>query len=591
MILDDLSPDAAEIDLIGWPWHGRVELAVGAPSTQSRIVMPSRTIVNGDPVSASPNDGTWTIEAGDSQAQNTFLWAPPGMADVADPEIEGQGGAWWGRAILRGLLLRAYGNFLPARAGDSEPVGASWPFWLGGKKGQAHLYAQPEGLFLRVIEDDAVSGADAASTAYVTAVAAIDLQQATPDYYVDGALVTTSTVDMSIVDMSPDGSSILLWVLSRNLANPIARSERTGLVRLDLVGTAGSYTGALSVVLSRAAFVGTLVETGPASLPSVGWHQAPLEVKQTTSPWPACGDRIEERQGAIGAYPPSGPTYAGRDGGGTREVGISGAVCNAWFGVGGNIEVIRYDATLTQTISNTRTDGSTGLFRYVETWTNNGANCELTGTTETNTIEYAISGLASNELVMKLRLYSSTGIAADEMTLRTVEQVSAQYNGTTGVLTGEQTRKRYVNGSLIAEQTLTDVPPAGWGLPPNSATAFGFQFGLPSPVLSSGYRIIGDTSTDSIGVFAQIGVMDGSNKASLLASLYRVSGGPNQIASDTVVTPAGAQPDPFSVAHTFSGPPNTLENIETQRMFMRAYNPVTGEIARAWPDLQTVSWV
>lgn len=594
MILDDLSPDAAEIDLIGWPWHGRLELAVGAPSNQSRIVMPSRTIVNGDPVSDNPDDGSWTIALGGDQSNSTFLWAPPGLADLADELVEEQGGAWWGKAILRGTLLNAYGDFRPARAAPGEPAGVSWPVWLDGKKGQAHFYAQSGDLLLRIIEDDAISAAAPAATAYVAEVASIDLQQSTPAYYVDGALVTASQIGLSIVDMTPDGGSILLYVLSRNLANPISRSERTGLVRLDITGSAGSYGGALSVVLSRADFVGTLVEAGPESLPSTPWYVAPSEQTETVSPWPACGANVTRRDGAIGPYgfyPGAGLSYSGYDGSGTRQIGITGVVCNAWFGSAGDVKVIRYDGLLTEQVSNARTDESSGEYEYRETWTDNGTNCELTSTTETNTIEYAISGTATSDLEVTVRLYGPDGLLADQITIRALEEISAHYNGTTAEVTGTQTRKRYLNGGLIAEHTFDSVPPAGWGLPPGSPTAFGYQFSLGDPLMSSRYRIVGDAFPDSIGVFAQAAVMDGSNKASLLGSLYRIDSGANQIASSTTVTPAGAVDDAFSISHTFAAAPHSLANAEALRMFLRAYNPVTGVLARAWPDLQRVSWV
>lgn len=106
----------------GWPWHGLV----------------TRDSVNDLWNIALPNGGAYSFQSGRFYpSPNSFLF-DMGLPDIPSPELEAAGGAWWGRAILRGgiqgphTLEGGYRADLPALSygrGLSPEIGVSRSLW------------------------------------------------------------------------------------------------------------------------------------------------------------------------------------------------------------------------------------------------------------------------------------------------------------------------------------------------------------------------------------------------------------------------------------------------------------------------------
>lgn len=584
MIIDEYSPPASQMDLIGWPWHGRLESRIALPSIR-RLVMSGRTINHGDPVSTNPDDGTWTIER--PLDADTFLWAPPGLVDVPDEAIEEQGGAWWGRAILRPPGCYAYGGLQVARVSSANHQ-AAWPVWFDGVKGQVSVRLQTDtDREIRICPEDTL-GLDEA-VVYTVALDDIDLQQGGPDVYINGSLADRAVIGR-LLDITPDGLSALFAVEASSSA-PSAGGlvMTTGLVRLDITPAADAYTAALSVVVSRADAVGTLSSTDSGSLTFAGLVPAPIETVQSGGVPPSCGQTILRADGELvdaGSAP--GASYRGLDGSQTRVVSRTGALIGAWFGAGGSVEEVRFDLQITEAVSNVRRDDSTGSYEQVTSYAFDGSQCQSTGTTTTDTRAINLHGELDYSLEHRMRLYSPSGLV-DERAHEYRSHTECDVGAATGdALVGTHEQWFYADGVVIAHAVSDSLPTTAWGLPQGAATVFGGQ--VTQPALTHSYVTeIPSSGAAALAVQAQLGVLIGSNHAYMLAALQQVAGTGWEISSGPVATPTGTVDEPLTSAITFTG---TAELRQGNALaFQRAsHNPVTGQLARAWPDLTNVNW-
>lgn len=584
MIVDEYSPPASQIDLIGWPWHGRLESRVAEPPVR-RLVMEGRTINHGDPVSANSDDGTWTIA--EPLSGDTFLWAPPGLVDVPDEAIEEQGGAWWGRAILRQPGCYAYGGLQVARV-SSDNHRAAWPVWFDGVKGQVSVRLQTDtGREIRICPDDTLGLEE--TVVYTVALDDIDLQQGGPDVYINGSLADRAAIGR-LLDITSDGLSALFAVEASSSA-PSAGGlvMTTGLVRLDITPTVDAYTAALTVLVNRADAVGTLSSTDSGSLTFAGLVPAPIETVQSGGVPPSCGQTILRAEGELvdaGSAP--GASHRGLDGSQTRVVSRTGALIGAWFGAGGAVEEVRFDLQITEALSNSRRDDSTGSYEQVTAFTFDGSQCQLTGTTTTDTRAINLHGELDYSLEYRMRLYGPAGLVDErvhEYRAHTDCDVGA---ATGGDLVGTHERWFYADGVVIAHDVSDSLPNTAWGLPQGAATIFGGQ--VTQPDLSHSYFTeVPTTGAGGLAVQAQLGVLIGSNHAYMLAALQQVASAGWEISSGPVVTPTGTVDEPLTSDITFTGSAE-LRQGNALAFQIASHNPVTGQLARAWPDLTNVNW-
>lgn len=584
MILDEYSPPASQIDLIGWPWHGRLENRIAAPTIR-RLVMPGGTINHGDPVSANPDDGSWTIET--LLSPDTFLWAPPGLADVPDEAIEEQGGAWWGRAILRPPGCYAYGGLQVARVSDDNHRHA-WPVWFGGVKGQVSVRLHTDtDREIRICVDDTL-GLDE-PVAYTLALDDVDLQQDAPDVYINGSVADLAGIGR-LLDITPDGMSALFAIETRSsAAGAGGLVMTTGLVRLDITPTVDAYTAALSVVVGRAAAVGTLSSTDTGSISFTGLVPAPIETVQSGGVPPSCAQTILRADGElVDAAGAPGASYRGLDGSQTRIVSRSGALIGGWFGAGGAVEEVRFDLQITEAVSNTRRDDSTGSYEQVTSYTFNGTQCEATGTTTTDTRAINLHGELEYSLEYRMRLHGPGGLI-DERVHEYRSHTECDVGvATGGELVGTHEHWYYADGVAIAHEVSSSLPAPAWGLPQGAATIFG-QLVTQSDLTHSYATEIPSTSAAALAVQGQLGVLIGSNHAYMLGALLQVTDAGWTISSGPVATPTGEVDEPLSSSITFTGAAG-LRQSNALTFQVASHNPVTGELARAWPDLTNVNW-
>lgn len=80
------------ITTFGWPWHGRVLMQGESPNFTYTVELPGGKTRQFPLFSAIEQRGRTTL-------------FDKGRPDIPDPELAEQGGAWWGRAILRGELF------------------------------------------------------------------------------------------------------------------------------------------------------------------------------------------------------------------------------------------------------------------------------------------------------------------------------------------------------------------------------------------------------------------------------------------------------------------------------------------------------
>ncbi len=106
----------------GWPWHGLVRRD------------PAAAIWN----IALPNGGTYSFKSNRFVESDCSFVFDMGLPDLASPELEAAGGAWWGRALLRGDIpgpLNTRGDSAVALPelhygiGFSPEIGASRNLW------------------------------------------------------------------------------------------------------------------------------------------------------------------------------------------------------------------------------------------------------------------------------------------------------------------------------------------------------------------------------------------------------------------------------------------------------------------------------
>lgn len=85
--MNQLMPWDGEVVRMGWPWHGKIRQS--DMNQVGEVLLP-----NGSSKPAISWYGIWEMHY-------TYLF-DMGLPDQDDPQVEEQGGKWWGRAILRG---------------------------------------------------------------------------------------------------------------------------------------------------------------------------------------------------------------------------------------------------------------------------------------------------------------------------------------------------------------------------------------------------------------------------------------------------------------------------------------------------------
>lgn len=85
--MNQLMPWDGEVVRMGWPWHGKIR-------QPDKDLAGYVTLPNGATRPAIAHYGTWPMN-------HTHLF-DMGLPDQDDPQVEEQGGKWWGRTILRG---------------------------------------------------------------------------------------------------------------------------------------------------------------------------------------------------------------------------------------------------------------------------------------------------------------------------------------------------------------------------------------------------------------------------------------------------------------------------------------------------------
>lgn len=85
--MNQLMPWDGEVARMGWPWHGKIR-------QPDKDLAGYVTLPNGATRPAIAHYGTWPMN-------HTHLF-DMGLPDQDDPQVEEQGGKWWGRTILRG---------------------------------------------------------------------------------------------------------------------------------------------------------------------------------------------------------------------------------------------------------------------------------------------------------------------------------------------------------------------------------------------------------------------------------------------------------------------------------------------------------
>ena len=582
MILEEPLSIPAALQRIGWPWHGRLERSVGATPVQ-RLVMPGRTITSGDPVSDNPAAGTWTILCDSS---DNYLWAPPGLEPEPDEGVEGQGGAWLAQAILRGPGMLAYGGLSVASfAGGPR---ATWPVWFDGVKGQAALFGFVGAWELRICENDTLGAEE--PVAYRVPVADVDWDQATPPVYINGALATQHALP-DLLDISRDGRSALFAVRTFGNTGVQFGSMLTGLLRLDISGPPGARTAAWVLERGRAACVGTLSNDDDGGLTSAPITFAPMALVQQGGVPPSCSSTVFQAPGefvtATGA-PGEGDIIQANLGTTARTVRRLGALFAAWFDDNAEVVEVRFDLRVIETVSNSRQTESSGLREQIDTFTFDGTSCASTGTTTTDTRHFSATGQIDYSLKRELTLHGPGGVI-DVLTAEYIERVEVAWDiSDYNTLIGTREIDIEINGVNVLHYADTTIPPQAAGLAPGSLSVFGRALTI-SPLTHDSATERRAISAPLLGFVGQIGVLPGSNKTVTLASLWRVGGsGPWTVGSGMYATPSGAAGAPATGSLSLGVGGNLSDALQ----FVRAsHNPITGELARAWPANIHVNWV
>lgn len=581
-MIDKNAPALAQIERMGWPWHGRIESKVGQTNF-TRLVMADRTVYAGDPIGATADDGVWRLEP---YSTDTYLWAP-GLPDQDDPSIEAEGGKWWGKAILRNGARFAYGDLRVATPASGH--NGAWPVWLDGKKGQVSVLVRPGFGEARICEDDTVGDGD--PIAYTVPIADIDLQQDGIYVYVSGNLC--DRIGFGLWDITPDGRSALFVIAASSSAVGVTGSIVTGLLRLDVVGEAGNYSVVQTLLHGRAGACGSLSLAEDGGLTLNGLVSDPIKETQSGGTPPACAQIIKQAEGKlVDAEGQTGSTYRGYDGSVTRTAKREGALFRAWFGPGGSVEEVRFDLEIVEAISNVRTDYSTGEYQQVTSFSYDGSQCVQTGVTETDTRRINIHGDLDYSLKYALRLYAPSGALVDTVSHEFRSHTECDYGIDTDFeLVGTYLKQVYVNGSLLTEQTEAALPISAWGLPPAAATIFGSTPQVSAPVHDVNTEIP-NTSAAAVAFFGQLGILEGSNNTVMLADLRQVDSGPYTMRAGAVLTPSGPVGLPVETPVSFAGSGTVGIRIgECISVAYASYNPVTQELARPWPDITIANWV
>lgn len=114
-MLNDLDDD--EIVAFGWPWHGLVKIGQDVQVVQSNGSVKTLVGVNPNNFYLGRN-ATWVFDRG--------------RPDVADPIIEAEGGAWWGRAIMRDGLFwtgATWETFANGKPSSKRQDFSGFPLW------------------------------------------------------------------------------------------------------------------------------------------------------------------------------------------------------------------------------------------------------------------------------------------------------------------------------------------------------------------------------------------------------------------------------------------------------------------------------
>ncbi|HBP6343992.1 TPA: hypothetical protein ACRMOY_000694 [Pseudomonas aeruginosa] len=119
--MNQLMPWDGEVVRMGWPWHGKIRQS--DMNQVGEVLLP-----NGSSKPAISWYGIWEMHY-------TYLF-DMGLPDQDDPQVEEQGGKWWGRAILRGggetNYQLYYGGAIVSQGENSFNVGSPFlgvPIW------------------------------------------------------------------------------------------------------------------------------------------------------------------------------------------------------------------------------------------------------------------------------------------------------------------------------------------------------------------------------------------------------------------------------------------------------------------------------
>ncbi|MCT9629149.1 hypothetical protein [Pseudomonas aeruginosa] len=119
--MNQLMPWDGDVVRMGWPWHGKIRQI--DQNQVGEVLLPN----GGTKPVFSWHDIWWM--------NYTYLF-DMGLPDQNDPEVESQGGKWWGRAILRGggqvSYQLYYGGALVSQNENSFKVGSPFlgvPIW------------------------------------------------------------------------------------------------------------------------------------------------------------------------------------------------------------------------------------------------------------------------------------------------------------------------------------------------------------------------------------------------------------------------------------------------------------------------------
>lgn len=122
-----LEPQDEELIAWGWPWHGLARTTITGSGYETTITAATAEVIE---VPRFIDDWRWT-----------YIF-DAGLPDVPDPAVEAEGGAWWGRAILRakdGLAEQwAWGSGWYAIDFGSgfEPGNFRLPLWWEPEEGE-----------------------------------------------------------------------------------------------------------------------------------------------------------------------------------------------------------------------------------------------------------------------------------------------------------------------------------------------------------------------------------------------------------------------------------------------------------------------